>query len=427
MDVVIQPVGKIKGEVTVPGDKSISHRAAILGAAASGQTRVEGFLEGEDCLSTLECLKLLGVTITRTGPGQYLLDSPGLEGLKEPSTILDVGNSGTTIRLLSGLLAGRPFVSFLTGDDSIRRRPMDRIIQPLTGMGAQITGRASNTRAPLCIQGGRLQPVTYQTPVASAQIKSAILLAGLSTEGMTRVKEPHPSRDHTERMLKAFGIPVKTDGLEVTMRGPVSFSGQEITVPGDISSAAFFLVAATLIPGSEILIKKVGINPTRSKIIDALQVMGADIQIINLQEYSGEPVADLLVKSAPLKGIDLPSEWLPGLIDEVPILAVAGTTARGVTRIGHAAELRYKETDRLRVLREELTRFGVEVEELADGLIIKGEATLRGATCHSHGDHRMAMALGVLGLVSRGETIIRQAEAVRVSFPEFFSLMNSLS
>ncbi len=294
-------------------------------------------------------------------------------------------------------------------------------------MGAHITGRAGNTRAPLCIQGGRLQPITYQTPVASAQIKSAILLAGLSTEGITRVKEPQPSRDHTERVLRAFGIPVKTDGLEVTMRGPVSFSGQKITIPGDISSAAFFLVAATLIPGSEILIKKVGINPTRSKIIDALQAMGADIQIINLQEYSGEPVADLLAKSAPLEGIDLPSEWLPGLIDEVPILAVAGATARGVTRIGHAAELRYKETDRLRVLREELTRFGVEVEELADGLIIKGEATLRGATCHSHGDHRMAMALGVLGLVSRGETIIRQAEAVRVSFPDFFYLMKSLS
>jgi 3-phosphoshikimate 1-carboxyvinyltransferase len=427
MDVVIQPAEKIEGEINVPGDKSISHRAAILGAAASGRTLIEGFLEGEDCLSTLDCLQLLGVAVTRTGRGHYLLDSPGLKGLKEPETILDVGNSGTTIRLLSGLLAGRPFVSFLTGDESIRRRPMDRIIQPLTLMGARITGRAGNTRAPLCIQGGYLQPIYYQTPGASAQIKSAILLAGLSAGGETRIKEPLPSRDHTERMFKAFGIPIKVDGLEITIRGPAFFTGQKLQVPGDISSAAYLLAAASLVPDSELLIRKVGINPTRNKIIHILKAMGANIRIMNRQEFAGEPVADLLVKSAPLKGVDVPPEWIPGLIDEIPILAVAGAAAQGVTRIRQAGELRYKETDRLRVLNEELTKFGVEIQELTDGLIIKGKTPLRGAVCHSHGDHRIAMALGILGLISQGETVIKQAEAARISFPGFFSLIRSLS
>lgn len=426
MNIQVASTGALIGELEVPGDKSISHRAAILGAIAEGKTHIRGFLEGEDCLNTLKCLSSLGVRIEKLQPGEYIIHGKGLNGLTEPENILDVGNSGTTIRLLAGLVASRPFTTILTGDASIRTRPMDRVVVPLTQMGATIYGRKNNKLAPLFIKGGPLKGIDYRLPVASAQVKSAILLAALGGSGPTSIQEPLRSRDHTERMLEAFGARIAVKDQRIQIEPQEALVPQEILVPGDISSAAFLMVAASIIPGSNIVIRNVGVNPTRAGIITALRTMGASVEIMNYREETGEPVADLQVKYAPLRGISLLPEWIPSLIDEIPVLCVAAACAEGVTVIRHAQELRVKETDRIRIMTQELTRFGVKVEELPDGMIIEGGAELQGTTCCSHGDHRIAMALAVLGLRARGITTIVQAEAVNVSFPNFFETLQRL-
>lgn len=427
MNIEVAKTGALSGELTVPGDKSISHRAAILGAIADGKTHIKGFLEGEDCLKTLMCLSSLGVKIEKLQPGDYIIHGKGLNGLQEPDNILDVGNSGTTIRLLTGLLASRPFTSIITGDESIRSRPMDRVVVPLTQMGAVIFGRNNNKLAPLCVKGSKLKGINYRLPVASAQVKSAILLAALGGENESSVQEPLRSRDHTERMLSAFGAKISVTGQLIKVAPQEALIPQDITVPGDISSAAFFMVAASIVPGSDIILKNVGVNPTRTGILTALQAMGASVEVMNYREQAGEPVADLRVKYAPLKGITFEPEWIPTLIDEIPALCVAAAFAEGVTTIRHAQELRLKETDRIQVMTQELSRFGAKVKELPDGMIIEGCENLKGTTCYSHGDHRIAMALAVLGLRAAGVTTVAQAEAVNVSFPGFFETLNSLT
>lgn len=426
MNIEVARTGPLTGELEVPGDKSISHRAAILGAIAEGKTRIKGFLEGQDCVHTLQCLSSLGIHVEQLQPGDYIIHGKGLHGLSEPDNVLDVGNSGTTIRLLAGLLASRPFTSILTGDASIRSRPMDRVIVPLTQMGATIYGRENNKLAPLFIKGGTLRGINYRLPVASAQVKSAILLAALGGSDTTCIEEPLRSRDHTERMLAAFGAGITVQDLSIQITPQDTLTPQEILVPGDISSAAFFMVAASIVPGSDIIIRNVGVNPTRTGVITALQAMGAGVEVMNYREQTGEPVADVRVRYAPLKGISFEPAWIPTLIDEIPALCIAAAFAEGITVIRHARELRVKETDRIRIMTQELTRFGAKVQELPDGMIIEGCTELKGTTCYSHGDHRIAMALSVLGLRATGTTTIVQAEAVNVSYPDFFVTLQSL-
>lgn len=427
MDVLVKPARALRGVVRVPGDKSVSHRAVMLGALAEGDTRVENFLTGEDCLATVRCFRELGVEIS--GPdaqNSLVIRGRGPQGLKEPSDVLDAGNSGTTMRLLAGILAGLPFFSVLTGDSSLRRRPMGRVAAPLREMGAQIWGRQNGEFAPLAIRGGNLRGISYRLPVASAQVKSAILLAGLLAGGGTAVTEATASRDHTERLLRYFGARLEITGRTVSIKGGQRLAGRPLTVPGDISSAAFFLVAAACTPESEITVTGVGVNPTRTGILDVLWDMGADLHVFNEREEGGEPVADLRVRSAPLSGTVIAGDLVPRLIDEIPVLAVAAAAARGRTEIRDAAELRVKESDRLAVLAGELRKFGADVEELPDGLVVRGGRPLRGAVCCSHGDHRMAMALAVAGLLARGETCVAGAQCTAVSFPGFFDVLNSL-
>ncbi|MBX6378617.1 MAG: 3-phosphoshikimate 1-carboxyvinyltransferase [Clostridia bacterium] len=411
-----------EGELRVPGDKSISHRAALIGALAEGRTEVEGFLAAGDCLSTLACLERLGVEVRLDGGGdggRLVVVSGGPDTWLEPPDVLDAGNSGTTLRLLLGLLAGRPFFSVLTGDASLRRRPMRRVAEPLRTMGAFIDGREGGQLAPLAVRGGRLRPGSFRTAVASAQVKSAILLAGCQAEGVTTVEEPSPSRDHTERMLRAFGAEVAVEGPAVCVTGPARLRGRAVRVPGDISSAAFLLVAAALVPGSRLTVRDVGVNPTRTGVLDALQAMGARVAVCNRRDWGGEPVADVVVEAAELRGIALGGADIPRLIDEIPILAVAATQAQGVTEIRDAAELRVKESDRLAALARELRRLGARVEPLADGLRIEGPCRLVGAACRSEGDHRIAMALAVAGLVADGETVVDDDRCIAISYPSF--------
>jgi 3-phosphoshikimate 1-carboxyvinyltransferase len=413
---------RISGEITVPGDKSISHRAVMLASVSEGITQLEGFSPGKDCLSTVRCFKQMGVHIEDSGPGKVRIHGAGLYGLKEPENILDAGNSGTTMRLLLGILAGQPFFSVVTGDDSLRQRPMDRVITPLRLMGAEIWGRKQGSRAPVAVSAsGKLQPIKYSSPIPSAQVKSAVLLCGLFAEGQTTVSEPVLSRDHTERMLDWFGADVQRydDGRTVSIKGrPVLRAGQ-IKIPGDISSAAFFIAAGCLLPGSEMLIANVGINPTRSGIIRTFKEMGADITLLNKREECGEPVADVLVRQAPLHSVEISGRHLPSLIDEIPILAVAATQAEGTTVIRDAAELRFKETDRIKAIALELGRMGAAIKETPDGLIIEGPVPLKGTVCLSHGDHRIAMSLAIAGLVAEGETIIQDSGIIEISFPGF--------
>jgi 3-phosphoshikimate 1-carboxyvinyltransferase len=413
---------RISGEITVPGDKSISHRAVMLASISEGITRVQGFSPGKDCLSTVRCFKQMGVHIEDTGPGEVWIHGAGLYGLKEPEDILDAGNSGTTMRLLLGILAGQPFFSVVTGDHSLRRRPMDRVINPLRLMGAEIWGRNQGSLAPVAVSASeKLLPIEYSSPIPSAQVKSAVLLCGLFTEGQTTVSEPVLSRDHTERMLGWFGADVHRygDGRTVSIKGRPVLRGGQLKIPGDISSAAFFIAAGCLLPGSEILIANVGINPTRSGIIRTLKEMGADIALLNKREECGEPVADLLVRQAPLHGVEISGRHLPSLIDEIPILAVAATQAKGTTVIRDAAELRLKETDRIKAVALELGRMGASITETPDGLIIEGPVSLKGTVCLSHGDHRIAMSLAIAGLIAEGETIIRDSGIIEISFPGF--------
>lgn len=425
MQLIVHPKSNLRGTIKVPGDKSISHRSIMFGALAQGKTTVKGFLRGADCLSTVKCFKALGVEIEDLGD-TILVNGKGLRGLNEPKDILDAGNSGTTTRLILGILAGQSFYSIITGDASIRQRPMGRVTKPLAQMGAKIYGRKDNTLAPLAVIPSLLKPIEYNIPVASAQVKSAILLAGLYADGTTIITEPHKSRDHTECMLKGFGADLEIAGLTVKIKGGANLEGQELVVPGDISSAAFFLVAGAITKGSEIILKNVGLNPTRTGIIDVLQEMGANLEILNEKVVAGEPIGDLRIKESALKGITIGGEIIPRLIDEIPILAVAGALAEGETIIKDAQELRVKETDRIKVMVTELKKMGVDIEERADGMVIRGGRQLKGAVCHSAHDHRVAMSIAVAGLVAKGDTVVEESQSIDISFPGFAELLFSL-
>ncbi|RXT13920.1 3-phosphoshikimate 1-carboxyvinyltransferase [Ammoniphilus sp. CFH 90114] len=417
---------RVAGEIKVPGDKSISHRAVMFSSMAKGTARIYGFLPGADCLSTISCFQKMGVSIEQNGD-QVIVESAGLDGLNEPHEILDVGNSGTTIRLMSGILAGRSFHSTLIGDESIARRPMKRVVEPLKKMGARIDGRADGNFTPLAIRGGQLSGMEYHSPVASAQVKSAIILAGLQAEGLTTVYEPHLSRDHTERMLSSFGVELNSfDGGVSIQGGQVMRQQEEIHVPGDISSAAFVLAAAAIVPGSQLTVRGVGVNPTRTGIIDVLLEMGADLKVENERIQNGEPVADLTISYAHLKGMEIGGAIIPRLIDEIPIIAVMASQARGTTIIRDAEELKVKETNRIDVMVQELRKMGAQVEPTEDGMIIQGGANLTGARCHSHGDHRIGMSMAIAGLVAEGETFIEEAEAINVSFPGFEQILKEI-
>ena len=412
---VVAARAPLRGVMRVPGDKSISHRAALLGGIASGTTTVDGFLRGEDCLATVGCLRAMGVRID--DDGARLVIHGG--GLREPEEVLDVGNSGTTIRLLTGILAGQPFHSVVTGDASIRRRPMDRVSTPLRLMGARITGREGGRLAPLAIDGGGLRGIAYDTPVASAQIKSAVLLAGVFADGETTVREPAQSRDHTERMLAAFGVPVVRDGLAVRLRGPATLRGTALRVPGDLSSAAFFLVAAALVPGSELTVEDVGLNPTRTGVLDVLMQMGADVRVSGRREEGGEPLGVVTVRASRLRGTVVGGALIPRAIDELPAIALAACLADGETLIRDAAELRVKESDRIAALARGLGALGAKVEPRPDGLAIVGVPRLRGGTVTSGGDHRIAMALAVAGLCAEAPVVIDDPACIQTSFPQF--------
>ncbi|MEW6183666.1 MAG: 3-phosphoshikimate 1-carboxyvinyltransferase [Bacillota bacterium] len=427
MELNIRPVRSLKGEVKVPGDKSISHRALMLGGIAEGETVVENFLEGEDCLATLACFKSMGVEVEKFAPAKVRVLGKGLYGLREPSDVLDAKNSGTTTRLILGILSGQPFFSVVTGDASLRRRPMGRVTSPLRSMGAAIMGRGDGELAPLAVRGGNLRPLEYNTPVASAQVKSAILLAGLYADGETRVTEPALSRDHTERMLEHFGAEVNRNGLTVTVMGRPFLKAKDVYVPGDISSAAFLLVAACIVPDAEIKIKGVGLNPTRTGILDALKAMGARMQVAGTGSSGGEPFGDITVFSSPLAGTEIGGKLIPRMIDEIPVLAVAAAYAAGRTVIKDAAELKFKESNRLQVMADELGRMGAKIRELPDGLVIEGGGHLHGANVGSHADHRVAMALTVAGMAAEGRTIISGADSIDVSFPGFTKVIQGLS
>lgn len=413
------------GTLSVPGDKSITHRAVILSALAEGESLITGYCRGEDCLNTVRAFRAMGIRIGEQ-PDHLRVYGKGLWGLAEPERPLDCGNSGTGIRLLTGLVAGQDFFTVLTGDESVRRRPMGRVVKPLREMGAMIAGRKGGELAPLAVSGSRLHGIAYRSPVASAQVKSALLLAGLSAEGVTRITEPHRSRDHTERLFRHFGIPIQEDGSAVVLPGrpSVGWPGKELPLPGDLSAAAFFVVGASIVPGSDLTITGVGINPTRTGVLEALTEMGADIQVLNRREQAGEPVADLRVRSATLHGIRVGAEQIPETIDEFPILCVAAALAEGETTITGAQELRVKESDRIATMTMELEKMGAAITETPDGLIIQGAGArktrrLRGASCHSHGDHRVAMSLAIAGLVADAPTRIEDAGCIDTSFPGF--------
>jgi len=419
MEVRLKPTAKFSGELTPPGDKSISHRAAILNALASGRAAIENFSPGEDCRATLDCLRALGVEVKYPDGGR--VEVLGRGRLEEAEDVLDARNSGTTLRLLCGVLAAQPFLSVITGDASLRSRPMDRVISPLRLMGAQIWGRGNDTRAPVVIKGAPLRGITYRLPVPSAQVKSALLLAGLFADGKTVIEEPLPSRDHTERMLKAMGVPLEREGDKIILNPPrAPLRALDLTVPGDISAAAYFMVAAVLHPRGEVRIRNVGLNPTRSGIIEVLRAMGACIRIENERLEGEEPVADIAVGSSSLHGVEIGEELIPRLIDEIPVLAVAALAAPGTTIIRGAGELRVKESDRIATLVRELSLLGARVEELPDGMVIRGGKRLRGGEVASHNDHRLAMALAVASTLTFEEVTISGAEAVAVSYPGFW-------
>lgn len=422
----VQPGGLLQGQARVPGDKSISHRSIMLGSLAEGVTHVKGFLEAEDALATLQAFRDMGVVIEGPENGELTIHGVGKHGLKAPQKPLYLGNSGTSMRLLSGLLAGQSFDSVLTGDKSLSGRPMKRVTDPLAKMGAVIETTEKGT-APLHIKGqaGKLKGIDYQMPMASAQVKSCLLLAGMYSEGTTRVTEPAPTRDHTERMLNGFCYPVHKDGATVTISSEGGLKAADIDVPSDISSAAFFLVGASIAPGSDIVLNHVGINPTRTGVIDILRLMGADIEVLNERTVGGEPVADLRVKSSQLKGIDIPEELVPLAIDEFPVLFVAAACAEGQTRLTGAEELRVKESDRIQVMADGLQILGVDAQPTPDGMIIQG-GRLGSGVVESHGDHRIAMAFSIAGLRSSGNIVINDCENVNTSFPEFVNIAQAL-
>ena len=426
---VIKPVQQLSGTIAIPGDKSVSHRSIMLAGLADTPVLINNFLYAQDCLSTISCMRAMGVNVENVeGSRQLKVTGRGLFGLREPDNVLDAGNSGTTLRLLSGILAAQPFFSVLTGDGSLRKRPMGRVITPLMQMGAKIAGREASRYAPLAIMpSAGLQGIDYTMPVASAQIKSAIMLAAMFASSPSRITEPYISRDHSECMLETFGVPVDRSGNTVTVKPVKELRAPEILdIPGDISSAAFWLVAAAIIPGSEIHLTGVGVNPTRTGILDVLTEMGAQIEIKNHRWSGREPIADLTVRSSELTGVALDAEIIPRLIDEIPVLAVAALFAKGKTVIRGAEELRVKETDRLTAITAELTKMGAKIEETPDGLIIEGPQKLNFAHCHSHDDHRMAMAMAVAGAASAGVEI-SEPDCVAISYPDFYTVLDMLA
>ncbi len=417
----VAPGGKLSGRARVPGDKSISHRSIMLGALAEGVTEVTGFLEGEDCLATLEAFRVMGVKIERPEPERVVIHGVGLRGLRAPHKPLNLGNSGTSMRLLCGLLAGQPFAATLIGDASLTRRPMQRVIEPLTRMGARIEASPAGT-APLVIQGGaELRGIDYVMPVASAQVKSALLLAGLTAQGRTCITEPAPTRDHTERMLQGFGYQIARQGNTVCVQGGGKLRAMRLKVPADISSAAFFMVGASIAAGSDIVLEHVGINPTRVGVINILRLMGANIELLNERVAGGEPVADVRVRTAPLRGIVIPVEQVPLAIDEFPALFIAAACAQGETVLRGAHELRVKESDRIQVMADGLSALGVSAQPTPDGMVIQGGA-LRGGEIESHGDHRIAMAFAMAALRANAPVTIRDCANVNTSFPGFAGL-----
>jgi 3-phosphoshikimate 1-carboxyvinyltransferase len=422
---LVKPATGLKASFPVPGDKSISHRAIMIGSLAKGETTVNNFLGSADCLATVECFRRMGIKITAHGT-RLIIDGKGLKGLKQPAKPLYAGNSGTTVRLLSGILAGQDWPVEISGDESIQKRPMGRIARPLREMGANIEGRGSGDEVfpPLKIHGGELKPITYDLPVASAQVKSAILLAGLFADGETSVIEKTQSRDHTERMLEHFGAAFKVAGGKLQVTGSKQFAGAMVDVPGDISSAAFFLVAGLIVSHTELRLLNVGVNPTRTGIIDVLHRMGGDLTIQNERLLSEEPQAEIIVRTSKLKGIKIDGSIIPRIIDEIPIIAVAATQAEGVTEIRGARELRVKESDRIKTVASELRKMGAQIEEFEDGLKITGPTKLKGAKIESYGDHRIAMAAAIAGLAADGQTEINNTDCITTSFPGFEQLLN---
>ncbi|MFR3727866.1 3-phosphoshikimate 1-carboxyvinyltransferase [Lacrimispora sp.] len=416
----------LKGEITIPGDKSVSHRSVMFGSIAKGTTEIRHFLQGADCLSTISCFQKMGISIEINGD-TVTVKGNGLHGLKKPETILDCGNSGTTTRLISGILAAQDFDVTLTGDESIKKRPMKRIMEPLSLMGADIRSISDNGCAPLAITGRPLHGIHYTSKVASAQVKSSILLAGLYAEGETKVTEPYISRNHSEIMLKYFGADVKTEGTTACISPAKELYGNKIEVPGDISSAAFFIAAGLMVPGSEILIKHVGINPTRDGILSVCRNMGANLTLLNENTDSGEPTADVLVKSSNLHGVTIEGAIVPRLIDELPMIAAMACFAEGETIIKDAAELKVKESNRIEVMVRNLSAMGADVQETDDGMIIRGGKPLHGALIDSKLDHRIAMTFAVTGLCAEGETEISGAECVNISYPGFYHDLQSLN
>lgn len=423
----IKHFDKLQGEVTVPGDKSISHRSIMLGSLAKGTTEVTGFLQGADCLSSISCFQKMGIEINNNPEtNTVLIHGKGLRGLSAPSDILDVGNSGTTTRLMSGILAAQPFTSTVDGDSSIRKRPMGRIMTPLSMMGAKFESLATDKCAPFKISGGNLQGIHYESPVASAQVKSAILLAGLYAEGRTSVTEPALSRNHTELMFESFGVDIKSVGTTATVTPAKELIAQKIEVPGDISSAAYFIVAGLITPNSEITIKNVGINPTRDGILTVCKNMGADITLSNVKDDIGEPVADITVRTSALHGCTIEGDIIPKLIDEIPVIAIMAAFANGTTIIKDAQELKVKESNRIDVMVNNLSAMGVDIEGTEDGMIIRGGKPLHSATIDSKLDHRIAMSFAIAGGLADDDTEILGAECVNISYPSFYSDLDML-
>jgi 3-phosphoshikimate 1-carboxyvinyltransferase len=411
--------------MTPPPDKSISHRALIFSSLAKGKSVIRNVLRAGDTMSTLSAMRSLGVDIL--DDGDITVRGGGLRGLREPARHVECGNSGTTMRLLAGVLSGNPFFSVLSGDESLNARPMERVIRPLRLMGSHIMARSVDRYPPIAVRGGRLKGIRYEMPVPSAQVKSAVLLAGLYAKGTTSVVESVKSRDHTERMLAAFGADLNTEGLEVTVRGADELRGIEVTVPGDFSSAAFFIAAALTARGSDLILRGVGVNPSRTGFLDILERMGAEVEVLNETVVSGEAVADLHVSPSELRGVDIGPDMVPSMIDEFPVVCALAAQADGMTSITGAGELRVKESDRIRAMAEGLKQMGVRLEELEDGIRIEGGAKLKGAEVDSCGDHRVAMSFAVAALNAEGTTRIRNAEAVDISFPGFFDLLRGVT
>ncbi|MBF8266679.1 MAG: aroE [Dehalococcoidia bacterium] len=429
----VPPARKLMGTLAPPADKSVSHRAAILNSLAPGEAVIDNYSEGADCRATLRCLRLLGVSAEKVTPEdgsreapRLKLSSPGLENFREPNDVLNAENSGTTMRFIMGLLGSTPFVSVITGDRSLRSRPMGRIVQPLRLMGAQIMGRGGDSLAPLTIRGGNLKGIEYTLPMASAQLKSSLVIAALFAQGETVLHQPALSRDHTERMVEAMGASLTEDGLVLVVRPGSRLKPLNVTVSGDISSASFWMVAAAAHPNARITLTNVGVNPTRTGVLDVLRAMGVQIKVENPRMEGGEPVADLFIESTELRGVEIAGAMIPIVQDEIPVLALAACFARGTTVIRDAQELRVKESDRLHTTATELSRLGARIRELPDGLVIEGTGFLKGGVCRSYGDHRLAMTLGIAGLLAKEEVVVGGSETVAVSYPSFWQDLDRL-